>query len=80
MIHICNGVLENSRLNEITGSEHLILVPACIDLSYITSIRQSINNDGDLEDYTVLYTDMGTTLCIDTPYAEFLDIFIKSKQ
>jgi len=79
MVHVCNGVLENTRLNEITGSEHLVFVPTCIDLDYIVSIRQSVNNDSEPEEYTVLYTDMGTTYCIDTPYEEFLDIFIKYK-
>ena len=67
----CNLIMENLKVREMTGKETLIEVPFSFALDVVTSYRQSVDDEGYPEDYTVVYTDMGTSYCIDITYGEF---------
>ena len=73
----CNIVMENKKLREMTGQENLIFPPFSFDLSIVTGYRQSVNDEGELEDYTVLYTEFGDVWCIDVSYDEFKHTYKK---
>jgi hypothetical protein len=79
MIIDCNIILENHKSKELTGVEELILVPALIDLTDVVHFRQSTTDHGDLEDYTIIYTETTGSLCIDIPFLELRDLFLKFK-
>ena len=67
----CNIVMENKRIKEMTGREELSFVPFSFDLSIVTGFRQSLTDEGDLEDYSVVYTEYGDVWCIDVSYDDF---------
>ena len=67
----CNMVMENKELREMTGQENLLFPAFSFNLDIVTAYRQSVSDDGDLEDYTVIYTEFGDTWCIDVPFDEF---------
>jgi hypothetical protein len=71
----CNIIMENKKIRELTGVESLILVPFSFDIDVIIAYRQSVDDEGNTEDYTVIYTDSGETWCIDIPYSELNKIY-----
>lgn len=73
----CNTIMEHSKLKEMTGKEILTFVPCSFDLSIVVGYRQSIDDDGVLEDYSVIYTKFNQIWCIDVPYEEFKYVYNK---
>lgn len=73
----CEIIMENIKLKEMVGKEVLLQVPFSFDLGIITGFRQSVDNDGNVEDYTVIYTKYNETYCIDIMYDEFKYIYKK---
>lgn len=67
----CNLIMENQKVKEMTGKETLVEVPFCFDIGTVLAYRQSIDEEGYPEEYTVLYTDLGISYCIDISYGEF---------
>jgi hypothetical protein len=67
----CILIMENQKIKEMTGKENLIEVPFTFEMNSVVSYRQSINDEGYLEDYTVVYTEFGNAYCIDITYGEF---------
>jgi len=63
--------MENSKIKEMTGTEVLSFVPFSFNLSTVTAYRQSVDDNGDPEEYSVVYTEIGQVWCIDVPYGEF---------
>jgi len=75
----CKLILENSKIKEMTGQEVITFVPFSIDLDTIIGYRQSIDDDGELEDYCVIYTKFDQAWCIDLSYEEFKYTYKKYK-
>jgi hypothetical protein len=73
----CEIIMENVKLKEMVGKEVLIQVPFSFNLSIITGFRQSVDNEGNIEDYTVIYTNNNESYCIDIHYGEFKYIYKK---
>lgn len=71
MIVDCNIIMNNIKIKELTGKESIILTPFSFDISMVTAYRQSIDDDSNPEDYTVIYTEYGDVYCIDITYGEF---------
>lgn len=75
MIVDCKIVMTNIKVKELTGQESILFMPfsfdTCFDISMITAYRQSVDDNGNAEDYTVVYTEYGDTYCIDITYGEF---------
>lgn len=68
-------VLENSKLKENLGIESLIFAKITVDISSLIAFRESVNDDGQTEPYTVIYLDNGQSFCIEVPYDDFLITF-----
>ncbi len=66
-----NIIMNNIKIKELTGKESIILTPFSFDISMITAYRQSVDDDSNPEDYTVIYTEYGDVYCIDITYGEF---------
>jgi hypothetical protein len=64
-------VMSDLRVKELTGNDSIILMPFSFDISMVTAYRQSIDNEANPEDYTVVYTEYGDVYCIDITYGEF---------
>lgn len=75
----CEIIMENVKLKEMVGSAVLIQVPFSFDLSFITGFRQSVDDEGNVEDYTVIYTTNNESYCINVCYGEFKYIYKKYK-
>lgn len=67
-------VLENSKMKEDMGIEQLIFSRLTFDLTTILGFRESMNDMGELEPYTVVYTDTAH-YCLDISYTDFAIIF-----
>ena len=67
----CKLIMENAKIKEMTGTEVLSFVPFTFDLNSVTAYRQSLNDDAEPEEYTVVYTERGEVWCIDVSYDEF---------
>jgi len=76
----CEFVLENAEKAEDLGIEMLITVPGSIDLSEVRHYRQSVDNDGNPEDFTIIYTVSNLTFCIDMTIGEFKYNYKKYKE
>lgn len=64
-------VMTNLKVKELTGKDSVILMPFSFDISMVTAYRQSVDDEGDAEDFTVIYTEYGDTYCVDITYGEF---------
>jgi len=71
MIIDCKIVMTNLKVKELTGQESILFMPFSFDISMITAYRQSVDDNGEAEEYTVVYTEYGDTYCIDITYGEF---------
>lgn len=67
----CKLIMENLKVKEMTGKETLIEVPFSFEIGSVTAYRQSVDDEGYPEDYTVVYTELGSSYCIDITYGEF---------
>lgn len=70
-----NVVLENSKLLEELGIEKLMFAKVTIDLTQVVVFRESLDANGDIEPYTIVYTEQGTSFCIDISYEDFQIMF-----
>lgn len=70
-----NIVLENLKLKEDMGIDALIFAKITVDVAQLVSFRESVNDNGDIENYTVVHTLSGHTFCLDIPYEEFQIMF-----
>lgn len=68
-------VLEDKNMKENLGIEKLCFSKITIDLTTTIAYRESLNDDGEYEPYTYLYTDQGVHFCLDIPYDDFSIIF-----
>jgi len=73
-------ILTNVKSKELTGMEELIFVPAVIDITDVVHFRQSVDDDGNLEPYSYIYTETIGSMCIDIPFSEFKEIFLNKNQ
>ena len=64
-------VMTNLKVKELTGKDSVILMPFSFDISMVTAYRQSVDNEGNSEDFTVIYTEYGDVYCVDITYGEF---------
>ena len=72
-----NLVLENSRLKEDLGIEHLHFSKCTFNLLTVDYYRESFDGEGEIEPYTVVILDTGILLTVDIPYNEFKKIYTK---
>ena len=72
-------ILTNVKSKELTGVEELVFVPAVIDVDDVVHFRQSVDDDGNLEPYSYIYTETIGSMCIDIPFLEFKELFLKRK-
>jgi hypothetical protein len=63
--------MTNTKIKELTGQDSILLVPFSFDINIIVAYRQSIDDEGTLETYTVVFTEYGDNYCIDIPYSKF---------
>lgn len=68
-------VLENMKLKEDLGIESLIFAKITVDITSLIAFRESVNDQGEPEPYTVIYLDNGQSFCIEVPYDDFLITF-----
>lgn len=71
-------VLENSRLKEDMGIESLTFSKCCFNILAVDYYRESFDDEGNVEPYTVVILDTGRQLTLDLPYSEFKK-FIQKK-
>ena len=69
------AVLENKKYAQDFGIESLIYAKLVIDLDTIESYRESVDNDGEIEDFTFLETKNGNSYCIDMKFEDFDEIY-----
>lgn len=69
------AVLENKKYAEDFGMESLIYAKLVIDLDTIESYRESVDNNGEIEDFTFLETKNGNSYCIDMKFEDFDEIY-----
>jgi hypothetical protein len=67
-------VLENSHEKELLGTSEDIFVRYTLDLHDVSSFRETLDNDVNLEPFTQVYLKSGHSHCINIPYSEFLKI------
>jgi len=70
-----NLVLENSKMKEDLGIEQLHFAKCAFNLHDVIYYRESVDDDGETEPYTLIIIEPGISLCIDTPYEEFNKFF-----
>jgi len=68
-------VLENMKLKEDLGIESLIFAKITVDITSLVAFRESVNDQGEPEPYTVIYLDNGQSFCIEVSYEDFLITF-----
>jgi len=71
-------VLENSRLKEDMGIESLTFSKCCFNILAVDYYRESFDDEGNVEPYTVVILDTGRQLTLDLPYNDFKK-FIQKK-
>ena len=71
-------VLENSRLKEDMGIESLTFSKCCFNILAVDYYRESFDDEGNVEPYTVVILDTGRQLTLDLPYSDFKK-FIQKK-
>ena len=66
--------LNNTKLSDITGVEHLIHAEICINIDEITAVRQHAEDDEEHinPDLSFVYLKSGEYFMIYTPYTEVL--------
>lgn len=67
-------VLENAHEKELLGITQDIFVKYTLDLHDVSSFRETLNNDTELEPFTQVYLKSGYSHCINIPYDHFLKI------
>lgn len=72
-----NLVLENSKMKEDLGIEQLHFSKCSFDLDGVIYYRESVDDDGEPEPYTLIIIDPGISICIDIPYDDFHKLFIE---
>lgn len=72
-----NLVLENSRLKEDIGIEVLHFAKCMFNILDVEYYRESFDDEGNVEPYTVIILDTGIQISLDIPYEEFKDIYRK---
>lgn len=70
-------VLENSRLKEDMGIESLTFSKCCFNILAVDYYRESFDDEGNVEPYTVVVLDTNRQLTLDLPYTEFKKIYAK---
>jgi len=70
-------VLENSRLKEDMGIESLTFSKCSFNILAVEYYRESFDDDGNLEPYTVAILNTGLQLTLDLPYDQFKKIYTK---
>lgn len=70
-------VLENSRLKEDMGIESLTFSKCCFNILAVDYYRESFDDEGNVEPYTVVILDTGRQLTLDLPYEQFKKIYTK---
>jgi hypothetical protein len=73
-----NLVMENSKMKEDLGIEHLQFARCSFNIFDISYYRESLDTDGEKEPYTVIILESGLSLCLDVTYGEF-DYIYKNK-
>jgi predicted amidohydrolase len=68
-------VLEALKPKEITGQETLIYTQGRIDFTEIYFYRQSYDEDGVAEPFTVVYLKTGISVCVDMTFSEFDELY-----
>jgi hypothetical protein len=64
-------VLENSKLKEDMGIESLSFSKCCFNILAVDYYRESFDDEGNVEPYTVVILDTGSQLTLDLPYNDF---------
>ena len=67
-------VLENSHEKELLGKSENIFVKYTLDLHDVSSFRETLDDDTELEPFTQVYLKSGYSHCINIPYNDFLKI------
>jgi hypothetical protein len=75
-----NIVLENSRLKEDMGIEVLHFAKCMFNILEVDYYRESFDDEGTVEPYTVIILDKGIQITLDVPYDEFKDIYKKHNE
>lgn len=75
-----NIVLENSRLKEDIGIEVLHFAKCMINILDVEYYRESFDDEGSIEPYTLIILGTGIQISLDIPYEEFKDIYKKHNE
>lgn len=75
MVH-CKCLMVDLKLTELIGQDSVIHAPFSFNPKNIIAFRQSISDEGELEPYTLLYSEYGDTWCIDIPYEDYKKIHL----
>jgi len=70
------SVLINDKKTLIEGKEVLIYAPTIIDLAEVSSYRQSISAEDELEDMVLVAMRNGKESCLNIPFEDFEKIHL----
>lgn len=62
-------------LQELTGREHLSNVTISFDITKVIAFRESMDDDGDKTNKSIIYLVSGENFIIDIPYSELKKLF-----
>lgn len=62
-------------LQEITGKEHLSDVTMSFDVTKVVAFRESMGDDGEKTNKSIIYLVSGESFIIDIPYNELKKLF-----
>jgi|LakMenE01Jun11ns_1017448.scaffolds.fasta_scaffold9879882_4 hypothetical protein len=72
-------ILENVKMKEDLGIEELYRLRLTINMLDVEGFRESIDDNGNLEPFVMLYMKDGKLFCIDLSYDNFKILFKKHK-
>ena len=60
----------DKALQELTGQEHLSDVNMCFDVTKVVAFRESMGDDGEKDNKSIIYLISGESFIIDIPYKQ----------
>jgi hypothetical protein len=67
-------ILENAHEKELLGKSEDIFVKYTLNLNDVSSFRETLDDDGNLEPFTQVYLKSGHSHCINITFSNFLKI------
>jgi hypothetical protein len=73
-------VLESMKVKELTGQEHLIFTHGRLDFDQIYYYRESFDEEGNSEAFTLVYLYTGISICVALTFSEFDDLYLEYRK